>query len=367
MRHWNIGWGTISKCNMNCRFCYSKETRKNSSDLSYEHWVRFIDENYEMIHTINYGTGENALDYDWFRLVDYISNNYPQIRQALTTNGYLSEAVKDDYCKEVFIKGIDEVDVSLDFCDSKEHNSFRKQDKAFEWAMNTLELCRQYGKPATIVFLGSRVNMNYQNIDGLFEIAKAKNAILRMNIFRPTGGIDENSKKFIVDYDTIVDCLTYINRKYSIISLNDVLFSTILSDSTVKDPSGIESLRILADGSVTPSTYLISDDFIIANITEHNVLKRIETDSLLKKVIDFTTPKECEGCVYKLQCAGGVYDRRYLWYGTLKRKDPYCPQCFTEKNVPIITVKQTTFQSVHDGYLPTVFFSPEQNVVERSR
>lgn len=367
MRNWNIGWGTISRCNMNCRFCYSKEKRKNSNDLSYEHWIRFVDENYEMIHTINYGTGENALDYDWFRLVDYIRDRYPQIRQALTTNGYLSEAVKDDYCKKVFIKGIDEVDISLDFCVPREHNSFRKQDKAFEWAMAALELCRQYGKPATIVFLGSRVNMNDQNIDGLFEIAKEKNAILRMNIFRPTGGINEISEKFIADYDTIVDCLTYISRKYSIISLNDVLFSTILSGSTVKDPSGIESIRILADGSITPSTYLISDDFIIANITEHNVLKRIETDGLLEKIIDVTVPEECGGCVYKTQCAGGVYDRRYLWYGTLKRKDPYCPQCFTEKSIPAITVKQTAFQSVHDGYLPTIFFSPEQSTAERSR
>lgn len=367
MKKWNIGWGTISRCNMNCKFCYSKEKRKNSKDLTYEHWIRFVDENYEMIHTINYGTGENALDYDWFRLVDYIRNNYPQIRQALTTNGYLSEAVKDEYCKKVFIKAIDEVDISLDFSVPEEHNSFRKQDKAFEWAMATLELCKYYSKSATIVFLGSQVNINQQNIDGLFAIAKEKNAILRMNIFRPTEGINVNSKRFIIDYDTVVDSLIYINRKYRIISLNDVLFSTILSGSTVQDPSGIESIRILADGSITPSTYLINDDFIIANITEHNVLKRIEADELLKKVIDFNIPEECSECIYKAQCAGGVYDRRYLWYGTLKRKDPYCPQCFTEKNIPIITVKQTAFQSVHDGYLPTIFFSPEQSVTERSK
>ena len=54
MRKWNIGWGTISACNMNCQFCYSMNRRKDSHDLKYEDWLRFIEENHNQINTINY-------------------------------------------------------------------------------------------------------------------------------------------------------------------------------------------------------------------------------------------------------------------------------------------------------------------------
>lgn len=90
----------------------------------------------------------------------------------MTTNGYLSKAIDNAFCKEAFIKAIDEVDASLDYCDSEKHNEFRGQSEAYQWAVNTLKLCQQYGKAATIVFLGSQKNISRDNIDGLFVIEK---------------------------------------------------------------------------------------------------------------------------------------------------------------------------------------------------
>lgn len=361
MRKWNIGWGVISRCNMNCQFCYSKYRRNNSEDLEYSDWIRFIDENHEKINSINYGTGENTLDERWFDLVAYIRKNYPEIRQALTTNGHLSEAVKKTDCMQAFIDGIDEVDVSLDFCDANKHGEFRGQPKAYEWAIDTLALCKEYNKPATIVFLGSEKNVNHENLDGLFSIAKKNGAILRMNMYRPTEGVNDFSKEFIISYETFVDALKYIARKHHIISMNDALFSSFLTNETVADPSGDCSIRILADGSITPSTYLIDEDYIVANITEHNVLEKVEQNKSLSELIVRTIPDECKGCVYENSCVGGVYDRRYLWYGTLNKKDPYCPGVFFEKNENPIEITSTDFKSVHDGYLPTIFFKPKED------
>lgn len=358
MKKWNIGWGTISKCNMNCQFCYSKVKREVSHDLGYRDWIRFVDENHEEIGTINYGTGENTLSMDWFRLVDYIRKNYPTIRQALTTNGYLSKAIDNAFCKETFIKAIDEVDVSLDYCDSEKHNEFRGQPEAYQWAVNTLKLCQQYGKAATIVFLGSQKNVSRDNIDGLFAIAKKYNAILRMNMYRPTEGINDLSRKFIVSFESYVDAIKYIADKYQLISLNDTLFSTILTGKTVSDPSGDQSIRILADGSITPSTYLIETKYIVGNITEKNILLKLETQRLLNSIVSRRIPEECNECVYRESCAGGVLDRRYLWYGDLLSKDPYCQQIYKEKIDKIVNVSKTDFSSVHDGYLPTIFLKP---------
>lgn len=75
MKKWNIGWGAIAACNMNCEFCYSKNKRKNISSLTLSNWINFIDENYNSIRSINYGTGESSMCNDWYTLIRYIKKN----------------------------------------------------------------------------------------------------------------------------------------------------------------------------------------------------------------------------------------------------------------------------------------------------
>jgi radical SAM protein with 4Fe4S-binding SPASM domain len=359
MCKWNIGWGTVSDCNMSCQFCYSDYRRKDMGNLSLEEWKQFIDNNHNHIGSINYGTGENTLSNDWFKLVAYIRCSYPDIRQALTTNGYLAEGIKIKKNLDAFISGIDEVDVSLDFADKKKHSELRGQVKAYDWAIETLKLCQEYCKLSTIVFLGSKVNLYKENIDGIFKIAKRYNAILRMNIYRPTEGINDTAKKFIVDYDTLRESLLYIADKYKVISLGDSLFSNILSDEPRVDPSGDRSIRILSNGSITPSTYLISKNYIVGNIKDENILERLATDGRLSKIIHKVLPEECNECIYAEKCGGGVYDRRYLWYKDLNKRDPYCPGAFKEEGNKI-KVDNINFSSIHDGYLPTIFFKNKE-------
>lgn len=355
---WNIGWGTISKCNMNCKFCYSKTHRQKMTGLGYTDWVQFIDENHAYINSINYGTGENTLSNDWFRLIAYIRDHYPTIRQAVTTNGYLSIATNDPNNMRSFVKAIDEVDVSLDFADPARHNEFRGQPLAYIGAINTLKLCMRENKKTTIVFLGSQVTTSHENIDGIFSIAKKYNAILRMNIYRPTDGINKLSQRFIMSRTRLVDVLTYINEKYHILAIGDAYFSPVLTGKARPDPSGAVSIRILSDGSITPSTYLIEKNYVVSNIKQKEVLRQLETIEILKEIISPILPQECKGCVYAESCQGGVFDRRYLWHGTLEKKDPYCNCLYTEEVPPAIMIKDLSFSSVHDGYLPTMFFKP---------
>lgn len=118
---WNIGWGPISACNMNCQFCYSKNVRKKiDEDLKLEDWIKFVDENHEFINSINYGTGENSISDDWFQLIEYIHTTY-KIPQALTSNGYIIERIKKNKkFEKIFLSAISEVDISLDFYDKKD-------------------------------------------------------------------------------------------------------------------------------------------------------------------------------------------------------------------------------------------------------
>ena len=338
---WNVGWGVIPYCNMNCQFCYSNHVRSNPnfSLCKFEEWKNFVDQNHDLIGSINYGTGESTISDDWFKLIAYIRNSYPDIKQALTTNGYL--------------KSIDEVDVSLDFADAEKHNIFRGQPCAYEWAIDTLSYCQHNDIPCTIVFLGTDSVLDINNVANLFEIARKYNTILRTNIFRPTMGINNFSKKFVASYTNILECIYWINEHHKILSISDPLFCSLLVEDKVEiDHSGIDSIRILHDGKITPSTYLITEKFSVGKINESN-LKNL---SFLENVI----PKDCEFCLYVNKCQGGVLDRRYLWFQDFNQRDPYCP--FRPENFlpdKKVTLNNTNnFKSVHYGYLPTMFFAP---------
>ena len=356
MKKYNVGWGITNSCNMNCRFCYSKETRSSTNDISIENWKKFIDENYEYIDSINYGTGENSLSNDFFDFILYVREKYPEITQSITTNGYLYERVsKDEKLYNIYKKSIDEVDVSLDFADSEKHNFFRGQKNAYDWALNTLSMLKKDNKKSTIVFVGFEDTMKQDNIDGLFQIAKKYNSLLRLNIYRPVSENKKINENFMLSYKTLINMLEYINQKYEIVSLNDVLLGNIYCcNQLIKENTGIDSIRILADGSICPSTYLINEDYRSKyNINQPHVLSKLE----FKKFVNAPIPKECNNCILKDKCRGGVYDRRILWYNTLQERDPYCPyrnnDTVDKKKINIIKKDRI---SVHDGYLPTLFF-----------
>lgn len=361
MQKYNIGWGLTNLCNMNCKFCYSKISREENKEkeLQLEDWINFIDSNHEKIDSINYGTGENVLKDDFFIFIDYIRSKYPNIKQSLTTNGYLFEKVKNNYkYYETYLRCIDEVDVSLDFAEKKKHVEFRGQDHAYDWAISTLKMLKADNKKATIVFVGFNESLEFENIKGLFNIALEYNAYLRMNIYRPTSKIDAVNKRFILDYKRLYDVLGMINQNYTILSLNDVLLGNILTDDNIIDNTGVNSIRILPNGNIYPSTYLISDDYTTGySILDKNVLENLEFKNFKTSV----TPKECKECILREKCNGGVIDRRYLWYNTMEERDPYCPTRYGDS---VERKKYKTYKkeriSVHDGYLPTLFFENKQ-------
>ena len=356
MRKYNVGWGITNACNMNCKFCYSKDTRHSTSDTTLKDWIKFVDENHEYIDSINYGTGENAISNDFFKFISYVRENYPNITQSLTSNGYIYERVsKDPELYDIYKNSIDEVDVSLDFAIPEKHNFFRGQPKAYDWAINTLKMLQKDKKTATIVFVGFEETMTPENIDGLFEIAKKYDALIRLNIYRPVSDNKEINKKFILSYKTLMSALEYINEKYKVVTLSDVLLGNIYTrEKDIKENTGIDSIRILPDGSICPSTYLITKDFRNKyNIKQENVLSKVKFEDFIEAPI----PEKCKDCEIRNKCKGGVYDRRMLWNKTLKERDPYCP---FENNDDINKKQFKTLKkkrvSVHDGYLPTMFF-----------
>jgi len=320
---------------------------------------RFVDRNHQYIDSINYGTGENTLAESWFHLIQYVRQVYVDIRQGVTTNGYLAPSLKNRSDKQSVLDSLDEVDVSLDFCEPKRHAAFRAHPHAYDWALDTIELCRGAGLTTTIVIMGTDETLQIDNVSRLFQLAKEYGCYVRINIYRING----NRALKPLSYEILRKTLLYIIESHVTVSLCDPLVSAVVLRTAVSDPSGTTSLRILPDGSITPSTYLVDPKYKRSHIQMASLQTASFRAALSRDIRSDRYPEECRGCGLKTLCKGGAIDRRIIWYGTIGERDPYCP--FRHGSSPADwdirgKIRRARGPEIHDGYLPTLIFCPDR-------
>ena len=351
---YSVGLGFSSNCNMNCPFCYSRAKRNEGRDLSLDVWYDFFRRNASSIGSVNYGTGENTTSDAWYALINHIHEHYPHIRQAVTTNGSLYPVQKDDSEKrEAIIRSIDEVDVSLDFGEREMHNACRGNSHAFDWVLGTLEFCQAHDILPTIVTLGTNETLKIENMERIFKIAQQYGAKVRINLYRP---VQKDCEIRPASLESILKFFDWADREHQIVSISDPLFSALLCGDTIApDPSGSSRIRITQDGSIYPSTYLLFEEFLMGNIRDFHLDTDIPGNPGADRLLHAPIPSACKKCPKVFGCRGGVLDRRYLWYKDFKERDPYCfaehPELFRHYRT-----HKEAFASVHDGYLPTLFF-----------
>ena len=357
---WTVGVGITSLCNMSCLFCYSREQRK-ADDLETDVWTAFMDNNAKVIRAINYGTGENTLSEAWYELIAYVRQNFPWIRQALTTNGFLAEAIKDCNKAKIIKECIDEIDVSIDFADSLRHDTIRGFTGAFDMALSTLRYCRDNGKLATIVALGLNDVLECANLAKIFDLAEEYDALMRLNLYRH---VNESSSFYPPSFLEVIKALDWIIKKYTVVSISEPVFKSVYGITNRGDDSCAYSVRILPNGNITPSTYLISEEWVAGNILSGMVLDDLIHTNVFMRFWESVIPEKCEGCLYKETCKGGTRDRRFLKWGRLDDTDIYCPRdingYFTRER-EVFPKLLDNKRTVHSDYLPTMIFSPIKN------
>ena len=360
---WKIGWGISNRCNMGCRFCYSRNARK---EPNYKDNIRagfqFIINNKERIESINFGTGEPTIEPELFELCDAIRREAPHISIGITTNGTLVEALEDPHRLDVFRRCIDDVDVSLDYGDQARQDQSRNHPGAFMMAVRSLKVCRQYGKKTTIVNALHKYNGTRENMDSLMRLSRIYDASLRINIYRPTVGFD-----YVIGYDQLKEILIRFVRNQQVESLADPLFASLFHvPCPAGDPVARSSFRILPNGYISPSTYLLDREWQEHRIDEIRDIDALHDFACFRKILLAPVPKACSSCPYVAICRGGVIDRRWLWYHDLNRRDPYCPYKNHDQDDWVSLSGDAVCASekksfVHDGYLPTLIFGPQPN------
>ena len=370
MEKWKIGWGISNRCNMRCGFCYSRKARQEANfHDNIREGLRLIRENKDKIESINFGTGEPALIDEMFDLCEDIRSLAPHISIGITTNGTLAEAVRDPHHLEAFVRCIDDIDVSLDYGTRNEQDRSRNYPGAFQMAQRTLALCQEYGKNASIVNALHRHNCTIANADALMRLARIYDASFRVNIYRPTLGLDD----YVLSYSSLKEILIHIVKTYEIESLADPLFASLFRvPCPAGDPVARSSFRILPNGYISPSTYLLDQEWRAVRIDEVHDLDDLHRFGAFRNILDAPLPEQCRECPLQGICRGGVIDRRWLWYHDLDQRDPYCPYRYGDgtdwtdlSGKPCLSADRKSF--VHDGYLPTLIFGSRLNENQMDR
>ncbi len=345
-----VGWGYASKCNMHCKFCYSRNNGNNRKDIkefTYNLAKSIVDENINLIKDINWGTGENVLVPDFKDIIMHVHD--AGIPQSLTSNGSLYFSKHRD----TYIQCIQEFDISCDFPDER-HDKIRGYPGAFNLAVKLIDHLGELRKKVSIVTTLTRENTSIDIFKDLLTLAREKKCLFRINIMFP----NEHNINLFPSKNAVYNVLNYIFKNSKVVSISDPLIAGLLCLHSSKN----NVVRILPNGWVTPAAYLVEKKYWLKNTFESPSLESICKSPKYDEIIGEFIPKECSSCPYVDICKGGCIERRLFFYGTKNTKDNLCPLNSEFKANPFEKlfgkIKKENESTIHTNYLPTIIIKP---------
>jgi radical SAM protein with 4Fe4S-binding SPASM domain len=346
----SVGWG-FGKCNMRCDNCYHASCEQ-APECSPRTLKKIADKICSLVSDINYGTGEFLYNSSALELAEYISHQYPDIKQAVTTNGFTPALMESEK-----IKLFHDIDVSLDFPDPESHNRARRHPQAWNWTIRTLEICRSLGKEASITTCVTSQTTDKDILEFL-ELARKYKTSWRASWFRQTGRGKSEKRLSAARFWEIIRLLAK-NAVFE--SLSDPLLEAIFGKGKCQGCScGKSSCRIQTDLSVTPCVFLKGKKWSGGSLLRAGLEQIYASNSFAR--LREREPKTCLSCAFWEKCRGGCASRAFLHNGSINQSDDYCPVAASlpekEWRGIDVTVEETTGK-VHSGYLCTLIVKPK--------
>ncbi len=286
----SLGIGLTNRCNLNCPHCYSRVLPNADLTLSD---IKVILKKFPNLKKVNFGTGESILNKNFIEILSVFKNH--NVQMALTTNGLTIDQLSEEY-----LKWFKDIDVSIDFPNSKLHDEWRGQVGLFDMAVRGIEKCKKIGLDVSIVIC--LMNCNYKYLPEFKKLIDYYNLFLRVNIYKPV-----DSKKLLLSYEEFWRAMKILSDNFELVANSEPILSIVTKDKINGSPCG-DSLRIHPTMVASGCVYIDG-----RNVSVHNFKK-------YKKVL----PEFCRKCKFVNSCRGGCLGRRYLTLG-IKNPDIYCP------------------------------------------
>jgi len=326
---------------------------------SLEELIAVADKICPEISDINYGTGEFCFNPYALELAKYIHENYPDVHQAVTSNGatlLLIDAEKLHYFHDV--------DISLDFPDPERHIQMRRHPLSWDWVLRSLKLCDERGIQKSLVTCVTSETSD-DDIKGFLELAAKHNSPWRTNWFRKTGNGNKNKHLMLTVKRVWQIILFLVQQGIAIECMSDPLIANVLGFPEENPVDGCAcgkiSCRIQPNMGVTPCVYLKGERWSGGSIQQTGLDEIADSDQF--KTIRNRFPDFCRDCKLGESCRGGCASRALLHTGSLDQPDDYCPYVAGPDVMEIVDeIKALNprvvrgAEMVHHGYLCTMSF-----------
>lgn len=298
----SLGIGLTNNCNLHCAHCYRDQDKIHNLTLTD---IQKVCESLE-IGSIGFGTGENGLNPDYFKILDYLRNR--KIKLTLASNGYTLSITPDD-----MLTYFGDVEFSVDFPDQARQDNFRGQGN-WKTVMEGIERCRGLGIRVSI--LAVLMNLNYKDLASIADLAASFGSDFRVNVYQPM-----YTEDFSPSFEQYWEAFGILFDHSEILSVTEPLVNTFLGIGGLSGtPCGGHSMRITPDGKLKACVYWPDSDLTIDDLVEK---KESIVETPLFKQTHFT-PRFCRDCEYVANCGGGCAARRKL-RGRFEEPDEYCP------------------------------------------
>jgi len=258
------------------------------------------------VRSVGLGTGENGLSPEYFRIIEYFKAR--RIPVSLASNGFTVEKTPDE-----ILKTFRDIEFSIDFPTEKEQDAFRAEGN-WKRISRSIERCRKLEMEVSV--LAVLMNLNYDKLGHLAEVAGSLDCNLRVNVFQPV-----QSREFMPSYREYWEAFRILFGEADLISCTEPLVNTFSGLNTLEgSPCGHNSIRITPLKEVLPCVYWPQKS---VDLTELARLKEKVLDSFpfqeSRKI-----PGACEPCEHVSNCRGGCRSRALL-LGERDSPDIFCP------------------------------------------
>jgi radical SAM protein with 4Fe4S-binding SPASM domain len=332
---WSIGIGLTNKCNLACPHCYS---RCDSEDYLSLEKIKALEKTFD-IEAINLGTGESYCHPEFRSILEFFHEK--RTRVSLTSNGYSVLNLEPHY-----IRWFHDIDVSLDFPTAPEQDAFRGSG-AWDMAIQALEKCKRESVTTSIV--SCIMNINYQRIGGLLQLAKTFDCSLRVNIYKSV-----RHARYRLSYEEFWSAIRELLRSSLIHSISEPIVNACLpKEDQTRRACPQNNIRSTPQGHITPCVYLRTGNLTIDNLPAQNIADTLSCTPTFQDM--HYIPEYCRSCPQVEICQGGCACRRYYDHG-IETPDIYCPLVRNEsiKLAAHFVDAKEQCNFVHASYLCTI-------------
>ncbi|MCG8539060.1 MAG: radical SAM protein [Clostridia bacterium] len=166
------------KCSNQCIYCSSKN-RLNEEELTIDEWIKVINDLQDMkTPIIGLTGGEPMIRDDIYEIVKSIDDRSVSTLFTSGVNFTIEKA------KELKKNGLFSIGISLDSYDKENHNRNRNDSKAFDYAINALQIARSAGLYTMAQTVILKESLNEEDLFKLFKLA-SKNGVHEVKILEP--------------------------------------------------------------------------------------------------------------------------------------------------------------------------------------